>query len=229
MTFSSKSIHPDAERIIEYQRILLHWWQTNARDYPWRRDRTPYRTAVAELMLRRTRADQVVPVFTRFLRSFSTLKAAAHAEPEELLELLRPLGLAWRAQSMLSFFRAAYERHGNDLPHERSVLIALPGIGEYVSNAVACFSGEQSVPLIDVNIVRVLGRIFGIRTDGEARRRSDMKQLASQCVPDAGPAEYHYAVLDFAAKVCVARKPRCTTCPFSSGMRCEYYRRLVQE
>ena len=205
----------------------MQWWQANARDYPWRYERTPYRTAIAELMLRRTQADQVVPVFHAFLRACPTLEAAAKADPKEVQKLRYPLGLAWRAQNVLAFLQEAYARFGNDLPLDLEKLQSLPGIGDYVGAAIVCFAGSQDEPLIDTNVVRVLGRIFGLRTEGEARRRADMRRLARQAVYTPDPASYHFALLDFAAKVCVARSPRCQICPFSTGNRCAYYNALT--
>ena len=222
-------MHRDEEGITEFQRTLLHWYRTNARNYPWRSDRTAYRTAIAELMLRRTRADQVVPVFESFIAAYPTLEAAAAATPDEVEQMLYPLGLSWRAKNITSFLREAVERFGSNVPLNVDDLRTLPGIGDYVGAAIVCFAGEQSEPLIDTNVVRVLGRIFGLRTEGEARRRSEMRRLAAAAVYRHDPATYHYAILDFAAKVCVARAPRCELCPFSTSQRCAYYRTLREQ
>ena len=174
-------------------------------------------------MLRRTQANQVVPVFEAFLNAFPTLEAAANADTDTVHRLLYPLGLAWRAQNMVDFFHAAYKANGNDLPLDADLLRTLPGIGDYVSAAIVCFSDGQPEPLVDTNVVRVLGRIFGLRTDGEARRRADMRKLADRAVYEHDPAVYHYALLDFGAKVCLARTPRCSICPFAQNGRCAYY------
>jgi len=222
-------MYPTPEAIEDYQQILLQWSNTNARDYPWRHNRTPYRTAVAELMLRRTKADQVVPVFEAFLIAWPTLKSAALANPEEVQRVLYPLGLAWRARNMLDFFRDANDRFGGELPLDVEVLRTLPGVGDYVGAAIVCFADRQSEPLIDTNVVRVLGRIFGLRTDGEARRRADMRLLAQRSVYKPEPAAYHYGLLDFAARVCVARTPHCEKCPFAQGFRCTYYQSLLAD
>jgi A/G-specific adenine glycosylase len=210
-----------------FQRLLLEWWQHHARDYPWRHTRTLYRTVIAELMLRRTQADQVVPVYLRFLKKYPTLKEAASARPEEIKKILYSLGLAWRADGIVKFLQEAYARFGNNLPANLEQLRDLPGIGEYVSAAAVCFADGQAVSVIDTNVVRVLGRIFGLDTHGEARRRKPMRELANRAVDRYHPAEYNYALLDFAAKVCTARKPRCHECPFHEGNRCIYYRTVV--
>jgi A/G-specific adenine glycosylase len=214
----------DEVALSQFRTMLREWWPDNARSFPWRQQQSAYAIALAEIMLRRTRADQVAPVYQKFLSAFPTLGEAAAADPEAVREYLYPLGLAWRADTMVEFLHKAHERFANELPTDAAVLRELPGIGEYVSAAVACFVGRVATPLIDTNVVRVLGRIFGMDIHGEARRRRSMRDLAHKAVDQDDPVAYHYAILDFAAQVCTARKPHCSSCPFSKGARCEFFK-----
>src|SRR5262245_52699308 len=63
------------------QRTVLKWFEKGRRSFAWRRRRTPYRVLMAELMLRRTRADQVEPVFKRFVKLFPNVPTLACAKP----------------------------------------------------------------------------------------------------------------------------------------------------
>jgi A/G-specific adenine glycosylase len=49
-----------------YQHRLLSWGKQNARRFPWRETVDPYSVLIAEIMLHRTQAIQVVPVYERF-------------------------------------------------------------------------------------------------------------------------------------------------------------------
>jgi A/G-specific adenine glycosylase len=216
---------PDSATIVQFQTGLLSWWENNARDFSWRRDRSAYRTAIAELMLRRTRASQVEPVYSAYMAKYPTVEDAAEAAPEAMADILYPLGLAWRAKDIHNFVKEAHEQYGEELPMDVELLSTLPGVGNYVSAAIACFAGNKPVPIIDVNVTRVLGRFFRIRYDAEARRRKEMIDLAAQCVLHDSPASYHYALLDFAAKVCTARKQSCTQCPLN--VSCAWYVKRV--
>ena len=212
-----------------YRWTLQQWWTLNARPYLWRElsNRTPYRIAIAELMLRRTRADQVAPVYNRFLTAYPDLRSGATADRDEIRRLLYPLGLAWRIDDILAFLREAHDRFGDDLPDDPDTVRTLPGVGDYVGAAIGCFAGNRPVPLIDVNVVRVLGRLFDLNYAGEARRRRPMRDLAMLAMDTERPADYHYALLDFAAKVCVAGRPRCEICPFRTSELCDYHRTVV--
>jgi A/G-specific adenine glycosylase len=186
-------------------------------------NRTPYRAVIAELMLRRTRADQVVPVYENFLRRYPDLASAAAAEAGELRELLYPLGLAWRADSIVAFLKEAYLRFGNALPGDGATLMTLPGVGDYVAAAVQCFTDHGTATLVDVNVVRVIGRVYGLNTSGEARRRRAMREKAAALVDPDEAAAYHYALLDFSARVCTAARPKCASCPFGRRQACTFY------
>ncbi len=203
-----------------FRNVLVNWFRSHGRTFPWRSDTRPYALAMAELMLRRTRADQAAGVYNRFLEENPTLEVAAARSPDYLRQMLAPLGLSWRIENIVEFIQAAHNLHGCHLPTDRAQLLALPGIGDYVAAAVGCFAAGDTAPLIDTNVVRVLGRVFGLDISGEARRRRSFRDFAAHIVPRDNPAEYHYALLDFAALVCTARGPKCGTCPLAT--RCEY-------
>jgi len=207
---------PDqTDRIPAFRAALLAWFDVHARDFPWRRDRTPYRTAIAELMLRRTRAEQVAPVYQSFVSRYPSLSDAARADPADIQAILSPLGLRWRAQNAVDFIREASVRYGDEVPTDPESLQTLPGAGPYVASAVSCFASGGRDALIDANVVRVLGRVFGLPIHGEARRRKAMRDLARAAVDPQRPADYHYALLDLGATVCTARRPKCGGCPLA--------------
>ena len=56
---------------------LLDWFDRNARDLPWRRNATPYRVWVSEIMLQQTQVATVIPYYERFMKSFPTVEALA--------------------------------------------------------------------------------------------------------------------------------------------------------
>jgi A/G-specific adenine glycosylase len=121
--------------------------------------------------------------------------------------------------------REVVERCGGEVPGTKDELTSLPGVGDYVASAVACFSKGEPTPIIDTNVVRVLGRIFGLRLEGEARRRKEIREATAMCLDQRQPRLYNYALLDFAALVCTASAPRCTVCAFGQRGLCEYAQR----
>ena len=59
----------------DFQRIpapLLSWYRANKRDLPWRKDPTPYRVWVSEIMLQQTRVEAVKEYYKRFMAALPT-------------------------------------------------------------------------------------------------------------------------------------------------------------
>jgi A/G-specific adenine glycosylase len=205
-----------------FQRTVRAWSEAHRRAFPWRRETDPFHILIAEVMLRRTRAEQVVPVFERFLVRFPNPGALAEAPEADVEELVRPLGLRWRVPVFQQLARALVERHGGQVPSDPTQLRALPGVGDYVAAAVCIFAFGRVATLADTNTVRVAARYAGALYHAESRRNAGMRARIDRLVSSACPAASARALLDFAAVVCQARAPRCPECPVAA--RCHYFR-----
>lgn len=203
---------PLGAHIAQVRRRLLIWWGNNARQFPWRAESDPYSVLVAEIMLRRTQAKQVAPIYSRFLAAFPDARSLSIAGPERIRRLLRPLGLRWRAEDMVRLARAfrGLVLRRNEFPED---LAALPGVGPYVEAAVRCFSEGRAVAVVDTNSARVAARLFGIRSRGEPRRSPAIRAALQRLVDARRPKDVNWALLDLAATVCRASVPVCSCCP----------------
>lgn len=203
-----------------FYRTILGWGIIHKREFPWRATTDPFRVLIAEMMLRRTRADQVVPIYRRFLERFPDAATLAAASEAEVAELVRPLGLAWRVPAFLQMARTLVGRYGGTVPRDRQSLRSLPGVGEYVADAILCIAFSEPVALVDTNTVRVAGRYFGFPTHGESRRSVSVRRAVARLIDPMAPRESSLALLDFAATVCRAGPPLCERCPFTE--RCTW-------
>jgi A/G-specific adenine glycosylase len=202
--------------------LLLEWFRRHGRDYPWRKEMDPYRVLIAEIMLQRTKADQVMPVYQLFLRKFPDPRALADANSEEIEGVFAMLGLKWRARKVRELARVLTSQYNGRVPCSREELLSLPGVGEYVADAVLCFAYGMEVAVIDANVCRVIGRVFGVKPRGEARRDSRFRQIARRLVPPKEARKFNWAILDFAAIICTPQNPKCDQCPLQ-GL-CSFYR-----
>ncbi len=195
---------------------LRFWGQDHMRVFPWRSTRNPYHILIAEMMLRRTQAKQVVGVYNQFILRYPDPYLLMSALTEEVIQTLYPLGLAWRAPAFQQIARVLVTALNGTVPEQYETLLTLPGVGDYVASAVCCFSFNQAIPIIDTNTVRVAGRLFGIPTHAESRRRQPVRQLLKDLLDHQDPRTYNYTMLDFAASVCTVTSPHCEICPVSS-------------
>ena len=65
--------------------LLLHWFESDGRDLPWRRTRDPYAILVSEMMLQQTQVERVVPRYREWLERWPTIEALAAAPRAEVI------------------------------------------------------------------------------------------------------------------------------------------------
>ena len=127
---------PNSEPVLVHRlritRALIRWGRRNARYYPWREEMPLWQALIAEVMLQRTRAEQVVPTFNEFRVRYPSPAALARASNEELAGLVEPLGLHWRARLLHRLAREIARMDGA-LPLDQPALEALPGVGPYAA------------------------------------------------------------------------------------------------
>jgi A/G-specific adenine glycosylase len=186
----------------------------------------PFKTLVAEMMLQRTRSKQVVPVYIRFVSRFPTIQSLAKASPGEVRDVVRPLGLAFRAKTFTALAKSVVDKHGGNIPIQAEEAVKLPGVGPYVATALNAFLGERRLPVIDANVARVISRVFGVgRPDwrfAKVDERRALYEATTLCIGRIKPRVFYYALLDFAATLCTARKPACPDCPMHRAGICSY-------
>ncbi len=205
--------HSKSKKIIG--NLLLEWWKKNKRKFSWRRTSRPYNVLIAEMLLRKTTAKQVEEEYRGFIKKYPNPKVLSEAEERELSNRLRPLGMEHkRSQLFLKFGKTIMKEFKGRVPSTKEELLKLPGVGLYATNAVLSFSQNKDVPLVDTNFIRIIDRIFGFKSE-KSRARNDKKiwEFATMLVPKGRSREFNLAVLDFAAILCKAQKPRCDICP----------------
>ena len=196
------------------RRRLRRWFATHGRDYPWRKTDNWFHLLMAEMMLRRTRADQVVPVYLEFTGRYADPLATARLPRARLKGMLYPLGLAWRAEHILETLRYLRQHHPREAPPDLEALRRVPGVGEYSAAMLANRLHALRIAAVDVNVARVHSRLVGQEPMPESRRKVHIIALANRFVRSPHAAELNLAVLDLAALVCQARRPLCSNCPF---------------
>ncbi|MDO4357886.1 MAG: A/G-specific adenine glycosylase [Clostridia bacterium] len=204
----------------DFARALLAWHDVHARDLPWRGETDAYRIWVSEIMLQQTRTETVKGYYERFLRAFPTVYALAAAEEDRVFKLWEGLGYYSRARNLMAAARQIVDEFGGELPADRRQLMRLPGIGEYVSGAVASIAFGLREPALDGNQARVLTRVWDY--DRLLRSPAELYDRALEWVPDERPGDYNQALMGLGALVCTPKKPDCGSCPVAALCRaCE--------
>ncbi len=212
------------QRLRNIRRKLMSWYETSARDLPWRRSRDPYRIWVSEVMLQQTRVQTVLPYYERFLEKFPTVEALAAAPEPELLASWSGLGYYSRVRNMQ---KAARQMNGS-FPATHDAIAQLAGVGGYTAAAVASIAFGLPHAVVDGNVLRVLSRLRNDGSDissGAVRLR--FQAFADELLDRKRPGEFNQAVMELGATVCLPRAPQCLLCPLS--VECEGRRAGRQE
>lgn len=196
------------------RRALIKWGQKNFRAYPWRQTSDPYRVLISEIMLHRTQAVQVLPVYEHFVQMYPGVADLSKATKEDLQDILYSLGLRWRIGLIYEMVYVLNTQFRGQVPTEKDDLLSLPGVSDYIAGAVRCFAWNIPEPLLDTNTVRVVGRLFGMEIKDSSRRNRQYQNLVLALVDPDEPRAYNYALLDLADKVCMKKQlPECSQCP----------------
>lgn len=193
---------------------LLKWYQENKRDLPWRRSKDAYRIWISEVMLQQTTVVAVIPYYERFLKKFPTVKDLAKAPESDVLEAWAGLGYYSRARNL---HKAAKEIMANGFPKNAAGLLELPGFGPYTSRAVASIAYDEAVGVLDGNVIRVLSRKYGKKTEWwNSAPRDELQKMSDSLAEIGSPAEINQALMELGATVCTPQKVSCLLCPWSS-------------
>ena len=202
-----------------FRRSVLRWYSRYGRELPWRKTRDPYAILVSEFMLQQTQVAAVIPYYNNWLRRFPDFSALATASENDVLHAWQGLGYYARARHLHAAAKIVRDRHGGRLPIDPTAIRDLPGIGRYTANAVATFAFDQSVPIVDANIARLLARIHNYKQPIDTSRgRETIWQLASPLVPKRRARAFNSALMDLGALVC-RPQPKCRICPVQKFCR----------
>lgn len=193
---------------------IRRWFFDNGRVFIWREKTDPFTVTVAEIFLKKTRAENAVPELHRFLKKFRSFKDIAGSNKCELNKYFERLGLLDRGEGLLKLSRKVQVDYNGVLPDTEHDLKKLYFVGDYSANAILCFSYGKRVPIVDVNVIRIFRRFFGIVIEGKSPHK-DRKvwEFARKMLPVKNIREYNWGLLDFGAMICSERSPKCYSCP----------------
>jgi A/G-specific adenine glycosylase len=205
------------QRLDSFSAALLTWFEAAKRAFPWRPGAgppfTPWQLLVTEILLQQTDAERVSKHVADVLRLVPTAEAIPRRA--RLEAVLAPLGLQRQRADRLLALAAEVRRRG-EVPSDPESLRKLPGVGDYVADAYSAVFFSTPVVAVDVNVARVISRLLGLEPApfraAIASLRRATRHMASQPRNAERVVDLNWALLDFGATICTARRPACGAC-----------------
>ncbi len=193
-------------------RNLINWYLENQRLLPWRMDRDPYKIWISEVMLQQTTVAAVIPYFEKFIQKFPTVQILASSKLEDVYEFWAGLGYYSRARNIHA---SAKILAISGFAKTHTELIKLPGFGPYTSRAVSSLAFNESVGVLDGNVIRVLSRVFAIKSEWwKPLHRIQLQNYSDQLAKYGESANLNQGLMELGATVCTPQKPLCPICPW---------------
>ena len=164
--------------------------------------------------------------FERMRERFPTWEEVRDAPPDELIEALRPGGLAQTKAPRIQQILSRLGDHPDldwlaDAPRDEAIgyLTSLPGVGRKTAACVMIFAFDRPEVPVDVHVYRVGGRL-GLFPERASFEQAHDEMLA--ITPQEDAYELHINLIRHGRAVCRPR-PKCGEC----GLRrmCPWYRK----
>lgn len=214
------------ERIDAFVAALHAWYRTHRRDLPWRdlwklrQDDRAYRVWISEVMLQQTQVSRVTGAYKKFIQEFPDVHALGAATNREILVAWRGMGYNSRALRLRDGAKEIATAHGGKFPHELHDLIAIKGIGAYTAGAIRTFAFDLPTPAMDVNIRRILHRVFVGPENDDGTWSADDKMLmailadviAAWLAAGHRGSDLYSALMDYGSLVQTKNNPKWDVC-----------------
>jgi A/G-specific adenine glycosylase len=183
------------ESALAFRKVIYDFYKQHRRDFPWRKQRSPYRIVVSEIMLQQTQTQRVIEKYGAFIRRFPDFLSLKQSSLKEVLTQWQGLGYNRRAIALKRCAEAVIQQYKGILPSSVDELIKLPGIGKATASSIRVFAFNKPAVFIETNIRAVFIHFF-FRERGRVSD-ADIMPLVEKTLDDSNPRQWYYALMDY--------------------------------
>jgi endonuclease III len=171
--------------------------------------RNPFELLIATMLSAQSTDRQVNQVTEVLFAKFPTVEAMSTLTEEELAQYIRRLGLFRnKSKNIRKTCQILVERYGGEVPRQRVLLEALPGVGRKTANVV--LSNAFAIPAlaVDTHVQRVSNRL----ALADSKNVLEIEQQLMKRIPRQEWSDTHHRLIWHGRRVCSARNPKCSVC-----------------
>jgi endonuclease-3 len=167
-------------------------------------------TLLVAVVLSAQATDASVNIATRELfRTVKTPQAMLELGEERLREAIKTIGLFnTKAKNVILLSRVLVEQFDGEVPADRDLLMALPGVGRKTANVVMNTAFGAETFAVDTHIFRV-GNRTGLAT---GKNPLEVELALDKATPPPYRRDAHHLLILHGRYVCKARTPECWRC-----------------
>ncbi len=193
----------------------------------WRNPLPPLHELVSTILSQNTNDTNRDVAFDALVARFPTWEAVRDANQQDVIEAIRPAGLAnQKGPRIQAVLHAITEERGElslDFLHAWTVdeimawLMRFKGVGPKTATIVIMFSLNKPAFPVDTHVHRITGRL-GLRPEKMNADKAHA-HLAALFPPETYYAA-HLNIIRLGREICKARRPNCAACPLQH--LCDY-------
>ena len=185
--------------------------------------RTPFELLIAVILSAQCTDKRINQVTPALFRRFPDPETLAASSADEVFPYIRSVSYPNnKAKHLVGMTRMLQEEFGGVIPSDIKELQNLPGVGRKTANVIASVIYQAPAIAVDTHVFRVANRI-GLTSNARTPLAVE-KQLVKYLPEDTLAIAHHWLILH-GRYICLARNPKCHSCPIT--WFCRYYEKEV--
>ncbi len=169
----------------------------------------PFQLLIATILSAQSTDEMVNKVTPSVFARYPMPTDLAHADPDELEELIHSTGFfRSKTRSLVGMATGLEERFDGEVPRDLEDLVTLPGVGRKTANVVGSVAFDLPGLPVDTHVGRLARRLKLTDQTDPVKAEHDLNALVA---PEERGGLSLRLILH-GRKVCSARRPRCDEC-----------------
>ncbi|MFX0080533.1 MAG: A/G-specific adenine glycosylase [Candidatus Hodarchaeota archaeon] len=183
------------EVIKQFRSIIYNYFKQKGRNFPFRKNITPYNVLVSEIMLQQTQTGRVAEKFLNFIEKFPNFNILSEAPLEEVLKTWQGLGYNRRAIALKKIAEIVIDNYHGELPDSVEKLKKFPQIGHNTASSIISFAFNKPTIFIETNIRRVYIYFFFPGRNNITDK--EINPILKKTIDTTNPRKWYYALMDY--------------------------------
>lgn len=178
---------------------------------------TPFQLLAATILSAQCTDERVNIVTRELFKAFPDAKSLANAKLATIEEYVKSTGFfRAKAKNLLGMAQILAEQYDGEPPQDLELLIKLPGVGRKTANVLlGTWFGIPSGVVVDTHVQRITTLLGFTKGNTAEKIEADLISL----VPQEEWIMFSHRLIHHGRKICIARRPQCTTCPLLANCR----------